>query len=181
MNYKTSWLKFIIGWIVVFVIRLIPFRPPNVEPVLGTMMPFSKRYGLIGGFVFGFLSIALFDVATGKVGIWTLITAVAYGLLGVGSGFFFKRRDSSMWNYLQFAIIGTIAYDVATGLTIGPIFYGQPFTDALVGQISFTLLHLLGNAVIAVGVSPLIYRWVVVNEKLEPASLVGKLKQSGMY
>ena len=160
-------LKFIIGWIVVFAIRLIPFRPPNVEPVMGTLMPFSKKYGVAGGFMFGFLSIALFDLATGAVGIWTLITGVSYGLLGVGAGFFFKNRESSVLNYVKYAIVGTIAYDAATGLTIGPIFYSQPFMDALTGQISFTLLHLLGNIVIAAGVSPLLYRWVVANGKLE--------------
>ncbi|TSC78660.1 MAG: Uncharacterized protein G01um101433_121 [Parcubacteria group bacterium Gr01-1014_33] len=168
--------KFIIGWIVVFVIRFLPFRPPNVEPVLGTLMPFSKKYGAAGGFVFGFLSIALFDLASGMVGIWTLITGVSYGLLGVGAGFFFKNRDSSVFNYLKYAIVGTIAYDAATGLTIGPLFYGQPFMEAFYGQISFTLLHLLGNIVIAIGISPLIYRWVVLNKKLETADVFRKIR-----
>lgn len=169
-------VKFIIGWIVVFAIRFLPFRPPNVEPVMGTLMPFSKKYGVVGGFVFGFLSIALFDLASGMVGIWTLITGVCYGLLGVGAGFFFKNREGTVFNYLKYAIVGTIAYDAATGLTIGPLFYGQPFMEALIGQISFTALHLLGNIVIAIGISPLIYRWVVLNKKLEAADIFRKIR-----
>ena len=31
---------------VVFVIRLLPFRPANFEPMLATLMPFGKRYGI---------------------------------------------------------------------------------------------------------------------------------------
>ena len=144
---------------------------------MGTLMPFSKKYGILGGFIFGFLSIALFDFATGKVGIWTLITGMSYGLLGIGAGFFFRNRESSVLNYLKYAIVGTIAYDAATGLTIGPIFYGQPFMEALTGQISFTLMHLLGNIVIAVGVSPLLYRWVVANQKFEVNNIFALLRQ----
>ncbi|MDP3727671.1 MAG: hypothetical protein Q8R35_03470, partial [bacterium] len=134
-----------------------------------TLMPFSKRYGWLGAFVFGFLAIALFDIAVGQVGVWTLVTAVAYGLVGIAAAVFFRRRESSATNYLGFSIIGTIAYDALTGLTIGPIFYAQPFLEALTGQIPFTILHLLGNVTLAVFVSPAIYRWVVVNPKLEPA------------
>lgn len=64
-------IKFIIGWGIVFAVRLIPFRAPNVEPVMTTLMPFSKCFGMVGAFVFGFLSIALYDVATREVGVWT--------------------------------------------------------------------------------------------------------------
>ena len=42
LNYQKNWVKFIIGWAAVFLARLLPFRPPNVEPVLATLMPFSK-------------------------------------------------------------------------------------------------------------------------------------------
>src|SRR3989344_5152466 len=96
----SGFMKFVIGGAVVFAIRLVPFRAPNVEPVLATLMPFSKRYGAIGSFLFGALSIVLFDVATMKVGIWTLVTALAYGLVGIGSYIFFRTRASSRANYL---------------------------------------------------------------------------------
>ena len=168
-------IKFAIGWVVVFLVRLIPFRPPNIEPVLTTMMPFAKRYGWFGVFVFGFLSIAIYDAATGFLGIWTVITGAAYGFVGIGAAVFFRRREATATNFLGYAIIGTIAYDALTGLTVGPIAFDQPFLEALVGQIPFTILHLLGNVVFAVTVSPAIYRWVVANPKFEASAVVRAL------
>ena len=166
-EFATGWMKFALGWVAVFLFRLIPFRPPNVEPMLATIMPFSKRYGIVGSFLFGFLGIVLFDAVTSGWGIWTLVTALAYGLLGIGARFFFKDRDASVKNFLGFGIVGTIFYDAVTGLTIGPIFEGQSFMVALMGQIPFTLMHLLGTIVFAALLSPALYRWVVQNEKLE--------------
>lgn len=174
-SFTTGWLKFVIGWSAVFLFRLIPFRPPNVEPMLATVMPFSKRYGFVGSFLFGFLGIALFDAVTSGWGIWTLITALAYGALGFTAHFYFKNREASVGNFLRFGVVGTIAYDAATGLTIGPLFTGQPFMVALAGQIPFTLLHLAGTIVFAVYLSPVIYRWVVQNEKFEIAFLKNRI------
>ncbi|OHA00982.1 MAG: hypothetical protein A3C07_05135 [Candidatus Sungbacteria bacterium RIFCSPHIGHO2_02_FULL_47_11] len=159
--------KYIIGWIVVFVIRLIPFRAPNIEPVMATLMPFSKRYGMFGAFIFGSLSIALFDLAVGKVGQWTAITAIAYGAVGVGSGIYFRKRESNRKNYLIFAVFGTLFYDAVTGLSIGPLFFSQPFGEAFIGQISFTLWHLAGNILFALIISPVLYQWVVTNRRFE--------------
>ena len=166
-SFTSGWLKFVLGWSAVFLFRLIPFRLPNVEPMLATVMPFSKRYGPLGSFLFGFLGIVLFDAVTSGWGIWTLVTALAYGALGPAAHYFFKHREASVGNFLRFGIVGTIAYDAATGLTIGPIFTGQPFMLALVGQIPFTLLHLAGTVVFATFLSPVLYRWVVQNERFE--------------
>ena len=123
MKNLNGLFKYITGWILVFLIRLIPFRAPNIEPVMATIMPFSKRYGAIGAFLFGALSIGIFDLATGKVGQWTLITAAAYGIVGVGSALYFRSRVSSRKNYVIYAIVGTIFYDATTGLSIGPLFF----------------------------------------------------------
>jgi uncharacterized membrane protein len=163
----SGWLKFGIGWMTVFLSRLIPFRPPNVEPMLATLMPFSKRFGSLGSFLFGFLGIALFDAVTSGWGMWTLVTALAYGSLGLAAHFFFKHRAASVKNFLSFGIVGTIAYDAATGLTIGPLFNHQPFMMALTGQIPFTLMHLAGTIVFSVALSPALYHWIVEQNVLE--------------
>ena len=144
--------------------------------MLATVMPFSKRYGLLGSFLFGFLGIVLFDAVTSGWGVWTAVTAVAYGLLGVGAHAYFKNREASRGNFLRFGIVGTVLYDAATGLTIGPIFQGQPFMVALMGQIPFTLMHLLGTIVFAITVSPALYRWVIQNETLEIPVLWTKVR-----
>lgn len=147
--------------------RLLPFRPPNVEPIMATMMPFSKVYGKFLGFMFGFSSILLYDIITNKIGIWTLITGITYGLLAILAVEFFRKRKQNRINYVYFAIIGTLLYDAITGLTVGPLFFNQSFILALVGQIPFTLLHLVGNISFAFFLSPIIYQYVVLNKKFE--------------
>jgi hypothetical protein len=167
----THALKYLLGFIIVFAIRLLPFRPPNVEPVLATAMPFAKQFGVWGGFLFGALSIVLFDAVTSGWGLWTLITALAYGVVGGGAYYYFKNRESTRGNYVKFAIMGTLFYDAVTGLTVGPLLFGQSFMVALVGQIPFTILHLAGSVTFAFFLSPLIYRWVVTNPVVTPSSL----------
>ena len=161
-----NWPKFLIGWFLCFGIRLLPFRPPNVEPILITTMPFANRFGVFGGAIFAAFSIILFDLFTSGIGVWTWVSAVAYAVVAIGAAWFFKNRRGSPFNYLLYAFIGTLFYDASTGLTIGPLVYGQPFMEALTGQIPFTLRHLLSNMVLAPIVSPLIDRWVVANGKL---------------
>ncbi len=168
---RKNWIKFVIGWMVVFAIRLIPFRPPNVEPVLATQMPFAKRYGWKSGFLFGFLSIFLFDLVTSGIGSWTWITAIAYGLLGPFSYALLKNRRNNSLVYATVGAIGTLLYDAVTGLSVGPLFFGQPFMEALVGQVPFTLMHLAGTVVLSAIVSPLLYRWVLENDRLEAPAL----------
>ena len=138
-------------------------RAPNVEPIMATLMPLGKVYGKLMAFVFGFASIALFDAITSGFGIWTLITALAYGLLGLGASYFFQNRNG--WkNYALYAVVATILYDIVTGLTIGPLFFHQSFLTSLVGQIPFTLFHLLGNVSFAIVLSPVIEKWFIASE-----------------
>ena len=67
----------------------------------------------------------------------------------------------------------TRAADVTsvTGLTIGPLFFGQSFAEAAIGQLPFTAYHLLGNVAFGALLSPLILRWIVANPRLEASNL----------
>lgn len=165
-SIPTGSLKFIIGWVAVFLFRLIPFRPPNFEPMLATVMPFSKRYGLLGSFAFGFLGIVLFDAVTSGWGNWTWVTALCYGSLGVAAHYFFMNRPATIQNFLVFGVPATIVYDAIT-MMIGPVFSGQSFALALAGQIPFTVMHLLGTITFSIFLSPALYRWVIQSEALE--------------
>ncbi len=167
MQRFIDWSKIVLGFALCFAFRLIPVRPPNVEPLLATQMPFAKVYGPYIAFMFGFLSIVLFDLVTMHVGMWTLITAFAYGLLGVVSVLFFKNREMKRINYVKFAVIGTIFYDALTGLTVGPLFFNQSFMNALIGQIPFTILHLAGSVAFAITLSPLIHTYITTNKVVE--------------
>ena len=122
----------------------------------------------------------MFDAVTSGWGVWTAVTAIAYGVLGAGSCLFFKNREATVKNFLSFGIVGTIFYDAVTGLTIGPIFQGQPFIVALSGQIPFTLMHLLGTVVFATLLSPALYKWVVKSETLELSVILPKFAKMGI-
>ena len=167
LTLRTGWLKLLIGFVAVFLVRLLPFRPANFEPMLATMMPFSTRFGWMTSFLFGFLSITLFDAVTSGIGMWTLVTAAAYGALGIGAHVYFASRKATTKHFLTFGIVGTILYDIVTGLTVGPLFFSQPLMVAVVGQIPFTLMHVLGTVVFTLALSPALYRWVVRNDALE--------------
>ena len=109
-----KWVSSIIGVSACVLLRLVPFRPPNIEPILAVQMPFAKAYGKLTGFVFGFCSVLLFDLLTGTVGVWTLITACTHGFLGIWAGVYFKQRSNSIRSYVSFAIVTTVVYDGIT-------------------------------------------------------------------
>ena len=156
-NFRNNWLKFSLALILCLFVRMIPLRAPNVEPILATMMPFAKAYGALAGFSFAILSILLYDVVTGTLGIQTFFTAGAYGALGLWSARYFRKNKPNKWGFVRFAVIGTLFYDLLTGLTVGPIFYHQSFWGSIVGQIPFTALHLGSNVAFAFILSPAIY------------------------
>ena len=159
---------FIVGLLICLLIRLIPTRTPNIEPILATQMPFAKKYGNLYGFFFGALSIIFYDLATGTIGLWTVITATTYGIVGVFAATFFKNRLGSRKNFIIFAIFGTIFYDTLTGLTIGPLLFHQPFIVAVIGQIPFTVLHLVGNIAFAIVLSPIINYLLIRKKTKQP-------------
>jgi energy-coupling factor transport system substrate-specific component len=166
-NYSKFTLKFLIGIVLCLFARLIPFRVPNVEPILATTMPFSRAYGALTGFSFAVLSILLYDVVTHTLGVQTIFTAGAYGILGLWSAIYFKKNKGNTMDYVRFAIFGTLVYDALTGLTIGPIFFHQSFMASLLGQIPFTAFHLVGNIAFAIILSPAIYSLLIKKKKKE--------------
>lgn len=162
---KKNPIKIISLFTVGLLVRLLPFRAPNLEPIMAMLMPTARKYGSIYAFLFGFLSIALYDSMTAGFGVWTLIAGLAYGLVGIGASLYFKNRTG--WkNYVKYAFVATIAFDALTGLTMGPIFFGQPFIAALIGQIPFTAIHLLSNVSFAIVLSPMIERWVMKEDRV---------------
>lgn len=161
---KQSWLKLVGVFAFSLLFRLLPFRAPNVELILASQMPVAKTYGGFVGFFFGAFSIFAFDMITGTLGPWSLFTVTAYGLLGVGAAWYFKRRSQKK-HFVYFAIVGTLFYDAFTGLTVGPLLFHQSFLGAVLGQIPFTLMHLLGNVAFALLWSVFLLRLLQPQEK----------------
>ena len=165
---KKNYFKFTLALVLCLLARLFPFRAPNVEPIMAVMMPFSKAYGALIGFSFAVLSILLYDIITGTIGLQTFFTVGAYGIVGFWAAYYFKKHQANKWNYTRFAVMGTLFFDALTGLTVGPLFFHQSFLETLVGQIPFTILHLFGNIALALILSPAIYSLLVKKRKKSP-------------
>jgi uncharacterized membrane protein len=171
-KFKQGFIKYVVGFLICIGIRVIPFRPPNIEPIMTTTMPFGKRWGWYAGALFGALSIVIYDLVNptkgfARIGTWTLVTAVMYGLIGASAGLYLRNKRNKMRYYLGFAVLATLLYDFVTGPIVSSFMFNMPFMVALVSQVPFTLLHLAGNVFGAAFVSPLIYKWVVSNPRLD--------------
>ena len=156
-NIKNKSKIFII-FIGCLLFRLIPFRAPNVEPIMASVMPLSRKYGAFFGFAFGFLSIFLYDALT-HFGSWTWIAGIIYGIIGAVSSLYFTKVRTSVFNFAMFSFFATIIFDLITGVFFAPLF-GQTMMNAFMLQIPFTVLHLAGNIGFAVTLSPLINKWL---------------------
>jgi len=161
-------LKFSAGLLFCIIARWVP-HPPNIEPIMGTMMPFAKKLGAFAGFAFAFIALASWDFVSGRLGMWTLYCALAYGAMGFLAAKFFATRKPSALNFAGFAAVGTIVYDAVTALAFG-FQFGQPLLLTFAGQVPFTAMHLLGNVAFAAIASPLIYKYFVVAEESAPAA-----------
>jgi uncharacterized membrane protein len=173
---RKNYFKFTFGLVACLFVRLLPFRAPNVEPILATTMPFSRAYGALAGFSFAASSILIYDLVTHTLGVQTFFTASAYGIIGLLSALYFKKnKEGKTMDYVRFAIFGTLFYDAITGLTVGPIFFHQSFMQSLIGQIPFTALHLLGNIAFAIILSPAIYKILIKKKERESLPLINIL------
>ena len=123
----------------------------------------------------------LYDFVTGHVGLWTWTTSITYGIVGVFSAIYFKKFKAKTSNFVIFAIIGTVFFDLVTGVLIAP-FIGQSILNASFMQIPFTILHLAGNIGFAVMLSPVLNKWFLseniffLKKTIETSSAVGGIK-----
>jgi uncharacterized membrane protein len=140
--------------------RLFPWRPPNVEPVLASLMPFGKRYGVIAGFLFGALNMVLFDLITSGWTSWTVVTAVTYGMVGALSAPWLARWQGGIVSFVTVAVVMTIFYDAITGVAAGALLFDMSWKTGFLGQIPFTINHLIGNVILAATLSPF-FDWIL--------------------
>ena len=169
-----GWVKILLVWSVNLALWFLPFRPPNVEPLLASVIPVGKNYGFFAGLLFCFFSILFHDAITASVGVWTWIVGVIYALLGAGTVLLARFKNRYVANAI-YALVATLIFDAITGLAIGPIFFGQPFREALIGQIPFTINHVIGNVILAVALSPVLESLIIKNPKLESDVLLGSV------
>ena len=169
---KKNYLKVVLVFTFCLLARLIPFRMPNIEPILAATMPVGRAHGASISFSFAVFSILLYDLITGTLGVQTFFTALSYGLIALWSLSYLKNREGTALDYARFAIMGTLVYDALTGLTVGPLFFHQSFIGSLLGQIPFTAFHLIGNTIFALILSPAIYNFMIKKKKKESVSII---------
>lgn len=154
----SSLARFSASFVLCLLLRFVPFRPPNVEPVLAFALPVGSFYGPLASGVFAAFSIVAYDALTAGLGSWTLVAAASYGLVGIAAGHF-GRTKRALWSQLLFALAATMFYDVLTGVVASALLFDMPWYQALVGQVPFTINHVIGTLVLTAAISPLLSRW----------------------
>ncbi|MFA6552550.1 MAG: ECF transporter S component [Candidatus Paceibacterota bacterium] len=165
--------KYAIGFFGTLIFRLLsPFLGLwNISPLMATELAGAKAYGPIVGGLYGALSIALVDILMGKAGQWTIITSLTYGAIGVFGAYFLKNKNAGVKNLVIASIVGTLFFDLITGVLMGPLMFGQPWSEAFFGQVPFTLRHLAGNIFFATVLAPWFYRKIMNNTSWEISNI----------
>jgi len=112
-------------------------------------------------FIAGALGYSLVDIlpalfgAPGTIGMWTLTGALTWGLVC----FLFSKQkpDGSPFTFAKLGLGATLLFDAITGPIASTFIWGMPFSEALIGQIPFTIKHLLGIGALAVIFAPFIF------------------------
>ena len=127
---------------------------------VGSMLlfPFFKgRYA----FFAGALCYSLVDIVPAvlfgaqSIGLWTLTGALAWGIVAVL--FARQKPDGSPFTFAKLGIGGTLLFDTLTGPVASTFVWGMPFSDALIGQIPFTVKHLFGITAVSLILAPLLF------------------------
>lgn len=126
-------------------IRLIRFFP-NTDPLMGSMLPLARQRKWWVSVLYVSFFMVLFDMVTGKVGLWTIGTTSIYALIAVSFAFLLKKKKSvTLSTYTGFSVIGVLFFDFMTGPVMSSFLFGMPFVQSLLGQIPFTAMHLLSG------------------------------------
>ena len=117
-----------------------------------------------------------FDLITGFIGMWTLLTAATYGCLGLLFYFMYKRmKKVDLKRYVGSGILGVLIFDFVTGVLGAPIMFGMTMEMALIGQLPFTLLHLLTVTGYIIIITPLLDKHILNNKNLDDTKVLARL------
>jgi hypothetical protein len=144
---------------------------PNNDPIMAVMLPYARR-SRASAVIFPVAAMVLFDLLSRQVGLWTAVTAGTYGLLGFGFSWLYRilsRRGYkiSSATFPLFGVAGVLVFDFLTGPIMSSVLFHMSFLEALVGQVPFTLHHLLSVAAYTLTVSPALNHMLGQIERLE--------------
>ena len=161
-------LKFALALLACVLLRLVFLQFPNFEPIVAMAIPVAASMGGLAGFLFALLANLSFDFISGRVGLWTLYTSLAYGLVGFGAWFFLHGRELKIRHFIGYSVAGVLFFDLVTALLFG-LQFGQTLQNTLVGQIPFTLNHLAGALFFSLTITPV--AWGFLFKQEEPVVL----------
>jgi len=130
------------------------FAHYGIESVMLFTLSGALVYGPVYGFIIGASIMVIADFMIGLVGLWTLYTALAYGLVGFLAGIvgMFKKEFTRV-ELAGLAFIFTIFFD-AIAMTAFAFQFGIPLSIAAINQIPVTLIHTAGNTLLAFVFAP---------------------------
>lgn len=149
MNIKQCCISFFCISVALLIKLYLPH--PGCDPVAGFIVLAPRTWSRFLSSVFIGASIVLYDYMTVGCGLWTLVVVAAYFLIAAACNYVQIGSSLSMLGLCARGVIVTLAFDALTGLTVGPLLYGQPFMEAVVGQIPFSIAHLIGNSLLMIG------------------------------
>ena len=167
-------VRYFISLVFVNVYRLLRIFPNN-DPIMGMMMPYARQDSGSSAAVFAFLAMVSFDVISGAVGYWTVITALVYA----GLGFWFHERFKKMKtvgvkDYFINGVYGVLIFDVITGPIMTGLMWTGDVVAATIGQVPFTIYHLISVGFFSIFLSPVLDAYLVNNKALADDRLLGK-------
>jgi len=107
--------------------------------------------------LFPVVAMVSFDLITMKAGIWTVGTALVYGLIGLAFYSYFKGKEKAgLKSYAKASILGVLFFDFVTGPIMSSFIFEIPFQTALIGQIPFTVLHITSALIYTLILAPVL-------------------------
>jgi hypothetical protein len=145
--------KFSITFILTLIIRYSRIFPNN-DPIFASILP-QSRQNLINGIIFACLSMFIFDYLTSGIGIWTCLTAFSYTLIVILFGIISKSiKFMTLKKYISATILGVLIFDIITGPIMSTVLFGIPIAISTVGQIPFTIFHLISAVTYTIILTP---------------------------
>jgi hypothetical protein len=149
-------LKYLAGLVFCNVYRILRIFPNN-DPVMGCALPFARQGKWWHALLFPMIAMISFDFITMRVGIWTWGTALAYGLVGLLAYKYFKGKEKvGLKTYAGASIAGVLIFDFLTGPIMSSFAFGIPFYAAFIGQIPFTVAHLISATSFTLALAPVL-------------------------
>ncbi|OGB97827.1 hypothetical protein A3F06_00335 [candidate division TM6 bacterium RIFCSPHIGHO2_12_FULL_36_22] len=113
-----------------------------IDPFPGFLLLLNRQFNQLSCFIFMLMQFFVFDYINDAIGGWTLITAISYASIAVYLNFYTHNKRITIAQSILYTATAAICFDAIT-LWIGPLYFGQPITSALIGQIPFTIDHVI--------------------------------------